>query len=115
MRRILTLGVILLVSLGASAALGARAWRLAGIGVSHHGAHPQRASAADTQTALLLGETGLASHRDRLGAGRAEAFRVRARQAGTTGSMYVYVGSRSTARAVGVAIYSDAGVVPVPC
>ena len=111
-RRILTLGVILLVSLGASAALGARAWRLAGIGVSDRGAHLHRAFSADSRAALLMGETGLASHRDRLDTGRAEAFRVRARQAGTTAVMYVYVGSQSTARAVGVAIYNDAGGRP---
>ena len=37
---------------------------------------------------------------------------MRAQQAGTTTVMYVYVGPQSTARAVGVGIYSDAGGRP---
>ena len=106
-------GVILLVALSASVAFAARAWRSGARGESGRNVSRERASAAAKSTAgVLLGDAAVELHDGHLGSGQAEAFRVRALQSGSTGTMYVYVGPQSTAREVAVGIYDNANGRP---
>ena len=109
----LTAGVILLVALSASVAFAARAWRSGARSESSRSVPRERASAAAQSTAaVLLGDAAVELHDGHLGGGQAEAFRVRAQESGSTGTMYVYVGPKSAAREVAVGIYNNANGRP---
>ena len=69
-------------------------------------------AATSGSATVLLGDQLLGLHRNHLYAERAEAFPLRARTSGVTGAVHMYIDSGSTARAVAVGIYSDAGNRP---
>ena len=61
---------------------------------------------------MLLGNRQVGSHESHLKPGQAEAFRFRTRASGIAGIVDVYTDGGSTARALTVGIYSDAGGHP---
>ncbi len=61
---------------------------------------------------MLLGNRQVGSHESHLKPGQAEAFRFRTRASGVAGVVDVYIDQGSTARALTVGIYSDAGGHP---
>ncbi len=61
---------------------------------------------------MLLGTRQVGSHQSDLQPGRVEAFRFRARASGVAGVVDVYIDQGSTASALTVGIYSDAGDHP---
>ena len=106
------MGVILLVGLSASVAFAARAWRPGARNGPSRSVPRERAAAAKSTAGVLLGDAAVELNDGHLGGGQAEAFRVRAQESGSTGTMYVYVGPQSTAREVAVGIYSNANGRP---
>ena len=61
---------------------------------------------------VLFGARTIEPNRDESPAGAAEAFSVRSQSSGTISSIKVFLGSRTKARRLVVAVYSDAGCRP---
>ncbi len=75
---------------------------------SARGAYARPYEGARQTGTVLLGEEAVEAHKNHLGVGQAEAFRLRTRTSGVTAAVYVYVDPQSTARAIAVGIYSNA-------
>jgi hypothetical protein len=92
---------------------------LALIAVSVFGAAPAALGAAAprrgrprARAQVLLGDDAVERHQGSLTAGRSEAFRFRAHASGVVTQMHLYIDAHSTARAVVVGLYRDAGDRP---